>query len=209
MRARIQRVVTRGTFSLDGGTWNVENNVWLVGDDESVLVIDASHDPRPIINAIGYRRVVAIACTHAHDDHVTAAPALGLITGAPILVHPADQPLWKESLPDAALPAGLGAGQRLMVAGTILEVLHTPGHTPGSVCFYLPSMETVFTGDTLFRGGPGATGRSYSDFPTIIASIRDQLLSLPGTTRVHTGHGPDTSVGSESLSLRDWVSRGY
>jgi glyoxylase-like metal-dependent hydrolase (beta-lactamase superfamily II) len=209
MTLRVQKVVTRGTFSLDGGIWDVENNVWLVGDADSVLVIDAAHDPRPIITAIGHRRVVAIACTHAHDDHVTAAPDISLITGGPVLLHPGDHPLWKEALPDAALPGPLGAGQRLTVGRTSVEVLHTPGHTPGSVCFYIPALEMVFTGDTLFRGGPGATGRSYSDFPTIIASIRDHLLTLPGATLAHTGHGPDTSIGSESLSLQEWVRRGY
>ena len=205
----VQRVVTRGQFHLDGGTWDVENNVWLVGDDESVLVIDAAHNARPIVEAIGHRRVVGIACTHAHDDHVTAAPIIALVTGAPVLLHPADQPLWKEAHPDAPLPDTLAGGQRLAVARSIVQVLHTPGHTPGSVSFYVPALETVFTGDTLFRGGPGATGRSYSDFPTIIASIRDQLLALPGPTRVRTGHGPDTSIGAESLSLQDWVARGY
>ncbi|MGI8880183.1 MAG: MBL fold metallo-hydrolase [Jatrophihabitans sp.] len=208
MAVRIEKVVTSGTFSLDGGTWDVDNNVWLIGDDHQVLVIDAAHDARPIVEAIGHRKVIAIACTHGHDDHVSAAPFLSMMTGAPILLHPADHPLWKLAHPDTPLPQGLGAEQRLTVAGTHVQVVHTPGHSPGSVCFYAPSLEAVFSGDTLFRGGPGATGRSFSDFPTIIESIRDRLLTLPGRTAVHTGHGPDTSIGSESLSLQEWIDRG-
>jgi glyoxylase-like metal-dependent hydrolase (beta-lactamase superfamily II) len=87
-------------------------------------------------------------------------------------------------------------------------VLHTPGHTPGAICLYLPSLNTVFTGDTLFAGGPGATGRSYSDFPTIIRSIRDRLLVLPPATEARTGHGQATTIGAEAPHLADWIARG-
>jgi glyoxylase-like metal-dependent hydrolase (beta-lactamase superfamily II) len=83
------------------------------------------------------------------------------------------------------------------VAGTTLRVLHTPGHAPGAVCLYAPDLGCVFTGDTLFHGGPGATGRSYSDRPTLEASIRAKLFALPGETVVHTGHGDDTTIAVE------------
>ena len=75
--------------------------------------------------------------------------------------------------------------------------MHTPGHTPGCCCFYDAGSATVLTGDTLFCGGPGATGRKYSDEPTIVASIRDRLLALPDETVVHTGHGESTTIGAE------------
>jgi glyoxylase-like metal-dependent hydrolase (beta-lactamase superfamily II) len=88
-------------------------------------------------------------------------------------------------------------------------VLHTPGHAPGAVCFWVPDLGVVFSGDTLFAGGPGATGRSYSDFPVILQSIRDRLLTLPSDTVVHPGHGADTTVGAEAPAYDDWVARGH
>ncbi|MEV6110525.1 MBL fold metallo-hydrolase [Streptomyces sp. NPDC051940] len=207
--ARIERLVTSGTFSLDGGTWDVDNNVWLVGDDEEVLVIDAAHDADAIAAAVGDRRVTAIVCTHGHDDHVGAAPALAERTGAPVLIHPDDLVLWKLTHPSREPDGHLADGQRLTVAGTDLTVLHTPGHAPGAVCLYAPDLGTVFTGDTLFAGGPGATGRSYSDFGVIIRSIGDRLLTLPPGTVVRTGHGDSTTIGDEAPHLQEWIDRGH
>ncbi|GAA1800001.1 MBL fold metallo-hydrolase [Planosporangium flavigriseum] len=209
MAARVEHLVTSGTFSLDGGTWDVDNNVWLVGDDDEVVVIDAAHDATAIAAAVGSRRVVAIVCTHAHNDHIDAAPSLAKLTGAPVLLHPADRVLWDMTHPDRAPDGELADGQRLAVAGTELEVRHTPGHAPGAVCLYAPSLGVVFTGDTLFQGGPGATGRSYSDFPTIVESIREQLLGLPAETVVHTGHGESTSIGAEAKDVEAWLARGH
>jgi glyoxylase-like metal-dependent hydrolase (beta-lactamase superfamily II) len=209
MTARIEHLVTSGTFSLDGGTWDVDNNVWLVGDDNEVIVIDAPHDASAIASAVGGRRVVAIACTHAHDDHVRVAPALAEATGAPVLLHPDDRVVWDLTHPDRAPDGELADGQRLAVAGIELEVRHTPGHAPGAVCFYAPDLGVVFTGDTLFQGGPGATGRSYSDFPTIVDSIRKRLLVLPPETVVHTGHGDSTTIGAEAGNVEEWLARGH
>ncbi|HEY4605514.1 MAG TPA: MBL fold metallo-hydrolase, partial [Blastococcus sp.] len=172
MAARIDKVVVSGVFSLDGQDFDVDNNVWLVGDEDEVLVVDAPHDAAPIVEAIGGRRVTAIVLTHGHNDHITAAPALREATGAPIWFHPADRMLWDMTHADAAPDRDLGAGTRFTVAGTTLTALHTPGHSPGSTCLHAPDLTTVFTGDTLFRGGPGATGRSFSDHPTIVNSIR-------------------------------------
>lgn len=206
---RIEKVVTAGTFSLDGGTWEVENNVWIVGDDAEVLVVDAAHDADAIAEAVGGRNVVAVVCTHAHDDHVNAAPMLRRLTGAPVRLHPGDTELWAMTHPDDAPDAPLEDGQEFTVAGTPLRVLHTPGHAPGAVCLYAPELGALFSGDTLFAGGPGATGRSFSDFPTIIASVRDRLLVLPPETVVHTGHGEDTTIGAEAPHLDAWVARGH
>ncbi|GAA3856582.1 MBL fold metallo-hydrolase [Saccharothrix violaceirubra] len=205
--ARIEHLVTSGTFSLDGGTWEVENNVWLVGDDEAVLVIDAAHDAAAIERAVAGRIVVAVVCTHAHDDHVNAAPELADRTGAPVLLHPDDLPLWRMTHPDRLPDRYLADGDVLSIAGTDLTVVHTPGHAPGAVCLHAPALGVVFTGDTLFRGGPGATGRSYSDRPTIIDSIAKRLLTLPPDTTVHTGHGDSTTVGAEAPHLADWVAQ--
>ncbi|GLW05424.1 hydrolase [Microtetraspora sp. NBRC 13810] len=205
----IDHVVTSGTFSLDGGTWEVDNNVWIVGDDQEVVVIDAAHDAPAILDVVAGRRVKAIICTHAHNDHVNAAGALVEATGAPVRLHPADDMLWKMVYPDAPGYAPLADGDAFTVGGIRLEVLHTPGHAPGAVCLHAPELKTVFTGDTLFQGGPGATGRSYSSFDTIIESIRGRLLSLPADTVVRTGHGDSTTIGAEAPHLEEWITRGH
>jgi glyoxylase-like metal-dependent hydrolase (beta-lactamase superfamily II) len=206
--ARIEHTVTSGTFSLDGGSWDVENNVWLVGNDIECLLIDAPHAAEPILELIGERTLTGIVCTHAHDDHITAARRLGERLAVPVYLHPADEPLWRQSYPDFDF-VPLSDGERFSVAGVELTVLHTPGHAPGAVCLYAPALGTVFTGDTLFAGGPGATGRSYSDFGTIIASIRDRLLVLPAETTVRTGHGESTTIGAEAPQLDEWIARGH
>ena len=208
MTARVEHLVTSGTFNLDGQTFDVDNNVWLLGDDDEVLVIDAPHDPDAIAAAVGNRSVVAIACTHAHDDHVRSAPELAERLGTKVLLHPDDRVLWDMTHPHAEPDAPLRNGMVLEVAGSHVQVLHTPGHAPGAVCFWVPDLGAVVSGDTLFAGGPGATGRSYSDFPTILESIRTRLLTLPPETVVHPGHGSDTTVAAEAPSYDEWVRRG-
>lgn len=199
---RIQRVVTSGTFELDGGSWDVDNNVWLIGDDREVAVVDPAHDAAPILDAVAGRTVVGIWCTHAHNDHITAAGDVREATGAPVFLHPEDRVLWDMThdwQPDEAL----ADGDELTVAGTSVRVMHTPGHAPGAVCFFVPTLGAVLTGDTLFQGGPGATGRSYSDKPTLVASIRQKLFTLPGDTVVLTGHGDSTTLAAEEVGLED------
>jgi glyoxylase-like metal-dependent hydrolase (beta-lactamase superfamily II) len=201
--ARIDHRVIAGTFTLDGETHQVDNNLWVLGDDAECVVIDAPHDVDAIMSAVGDRRVKAILCTHAHDDHVRVAPALRERVSAPILLHPDDQPLWELTHPHELWDADLSDGQQIEVAGTTVQVLHTPGHAPGGVCFSVPDLGCVFTGDTLFSGGPGATGRSFSDHEVLVGSIRDKLFALPDETVVHTGHGEDTTVGEEKAHVPD------
>jgi glyoxylase-like metal-dependent hydrolase (beta-lactamase superfamily II) len=201
MGLRVEQTVTSGTFSLDGETHEVDNNVWVLGDDEECLVVDPAHDLDAVAFLVGARNVTAVVCTHAHDDHCRHAPAAGARFGAPVLLHPADEPVWRLTHGDLRWDADLADGDVLTVAGEEVHVLHTPGHSPGSVCLHVPSLGTVLTGDTLFQGGPGATGRSFSDRDTIEASVRSRLFALPDDTVVRTGHGPDTTVGAEAEAL--------
>ncbi|MDR6636498.1 MBL fold metallo-hydrolase [Paenarthrobacter nitroguajacolicus] len=205
----IDRVVTSGTFSLDGGTWDVDNNVWIIGDADECIVIDPAHDPAAIVEAVNGRTVKAILLTHGHDDHIRYAGEFRELTKAPVSLHKDDWMLWHDVFPGTDPDNAIADGDTFTVAGATLEAIHTPGHSPGSVSFHLPSEGTLFSGDTLFQGGPGATGRSYSDFPTIIESIRTRLLSLPGDTVVRTGHGDATTIGSESPHLDEWIARGH
>jgi glyoxylase-like metal-dependent hydrolase (beta-lactamase superfamily II) len=195
--ARIERVVVSGVFSLDGDDFDVDNNVWLVGDDDEVLIIDAPHRADPIVQAIDGRRVTAIVLTHGHNDHITAAVDLRRATGAPIWFNPADLMLWRDVHPDALPDRPVGHCTGFDVAGTQLVSVHTPGHSPGSTSLYAPELGTVFTGDTLFCGGAGATGRSHSDRATLLGSIRSRLMTLPADTVVRTGHGADTTIAAE------------
>jgi glyoxylase-like metal-dependent hydrolase (beta-lactamase superfamily II) len=207
--ARVDHAVTSGTFSLDGQTFDVDNNVWVIGDDRECVVLDAPHDVAAILALVGDRQVRAILATHAHDDHVRVAPELAEATGAPVLLHAADRVLWDMVHPHLPPNGELHDGQSIEVGGTTLRVLHTPGHSPGACSFHAPDLGAVFTGDTLFAGGPGATGRSYSDFDTIVRSIRTRLLTLPAETVVHTGHGDDTTIGTEAPHLQEWLARGH
>ena len=200
----IDRVVTSGIFSLDGADFDVENNVWVVGDDRQVVVIDAAHDHRPIVERVGDRRCLAIIATHAHNDHINAADELAAALDAPVWLHPADRMLWDVVHPDRAPDAPLTDGQVVEVGDVALTVLATPGHSPGGVCLHDAAEAVVFSGDTLFRGGPGATGRSFSDYGTIIDSIRNRLLVLDRATRVLTGHGDETTIGAEAPHLAEW-----
>ena len=223
-KARIDNVVTSGTFSLDGQDFDVDNNVWLIGDDDEVIVVDAAHDAAAIRAAVGDRRLLGVISTHGHNDHINAA--LDVVLGparnaakdpaavgqtaehAPIYLHPDDRMLWDVVHPDV-VPEPIADGQTFTVAGLTLSVLHTPGHSPGAVCLHVPELGALLSGDTLFCGGPGATGRSFSSFPVILDSIRTRLLDLPPETVVLTGHGDSTTIGAEAADYDAWVARGH
>lgn len=201
MSVTIENLVTSGTFSLDGGTWDVDNNVWIVGNEDECVIIDSPHDAAAIIGAVRGRKVLALLLTHAHNDHIGAAREVADAVGAPIHLNPEDQVLWEQVYPGTTPDRTIDDGDEFNVAGATLKAIHTPGHSPGSTCFHLEQEGTVFTGDTLFNGGPGATGRSYSDYPSILASIRERLLTLPAETVVRTGHGDNTTIGAERETL--------
>mgnify|MGYP001940777827 CR=1 FL=1 len=205
---KIENVVTSGLFKLDGGEWEVDNNVWIVGDDSEVYIIDAAHDAETIAAAVGGRKVKGIIATHGHNDHVDAAPLLSKLVDAPVYLHPGDDMLWYDANPEEKF-LELEDGAVFSVAGTDMHVMSTPGHSPGSIVLYLPEAGELFSGDTLFQGGPGATGRSFSSFDTIIESLQKSVLDLPPETVVRTGHGDATTVGEEAPHLEEWIRRGY
>jgi glyoxylase-like metal-dependent hydrolase (beta-lactamase superfamily II) len=194
-------VVTHGIFSIDGEDFAVDNNIWIVGNEDECLVIDAAHDAQPILAGIAGRAVTAIVCTHGHNDHINVAAELADATRAPIAIHPADRMLWDVVNPNRAPDELISDGERFTAGGVELVALHTPGHSPGGVSLYDEANDRVFSGDTLFNGGPGATGRSFSDYDTIVASIRTRLFTLPRDTVVHTGHGADTTIKAEQAHL--------
>jgi glyoxylase-like metal-dependent hydrolase (beta-lactamase superfamily II) len=204
-----QLVVTSGTFSIDGEDFAVDNNIWIVGNDEECLIVDAAHEAGPIVDAVGDRRVVALVCTHGHNDHINAAVDVADALSAPIALHPSDLMLWENVHPDRAPDLLIDDGTKFDVAGTTLVALHTPGHSPGGISLHDDEGHAVYGGDTLFKGGPGATGRSFSDFSTIIESIRTKLLTLPRDTVVYTGHGDTTTIGDEAPDLDSWIARGH
>ena len=206
MAPRIDRVVTSGTFSIDGEDFAVDNNIWLVGDDHEVLIIDAAHEAQPIVDAVDGRRVVAVLCTHGHNDHINVAVEVADAVGAPIWLHPSDTMLWEVVNPQRPYDAPLSDGQQIAVGGTRWKVIHTPGHSPGGCCLHSQADRVLFSGDTLFNGGPGATGRSFSSRDTILLSIHDRLLPMPDETVVHTGHGDDTTIGAEAPGIIEAVN---
>jgi glyoxylase-like metal-dependent hydrolase (beta-lactamase superfamily II) len=214
----------------------LETNCWIVSAGGEALVVDPGDQPERVLAATEGLHVTAILLTHAHFDHVLAVPALVDAWQVPVLAHPAEAPVWPHELATvrrdghwdagtattellAADPARLAPPDRLWdgaftpvdegelpIGPRTARVLHTPGHTPGGLSLLLDGH--LLTGDTLFPGGPGLTGPPLSDFPTIIDSVRTRLR-LPGGTRVHPGHGPDTTVAAERPHLADWIARGW
>lgn len=206
MTLRIDHATTSGTFSLDGETHEVENNVWVLGDDENCVVIDAPHDIETVKRLVGDRECMAILLTHAHDDHVRYAPELSEALDAPMLLNPADGEVWQLTHGDLPWDDDIEDGDEFTLGGSDIVAIATPGHSPGSTCFYVADLEVLLSGDTLFEGGPGATGRSFSSRETIEESIRTKLFALPPETEVLTGHGSRTTIGAEKENATgDWL----
>lgn len=188
----------------------LENNVYVLGSATEVIMIDAGHDAQEISRAIGDRQLTSILLTHGHFDHINAAADVtAMFPSATVYLHPDDEWLWHTQHPSWQLDAYISDQQEFPVGDTFVRALHTPGHTPGSVSFYAPQLQVLFSGDTLFPGGPGATRWEYSDFEQIITSIEHTLFTLPAETRIFPGHGPETTIYSEQPQLEVWKRRGW
>ena len=181
----------------------IDNNAYLVRDDATGrgIVIDAAAEPESIASLAQGTEIDQILTTHGHWDHHQAIPEIANTLGIRAGLHPADAAVTDKSF-DFEITQG-----PIVIGETVATVVHTPGHTPGSVCIKLDGM--VFTGDTLFPGGPGATRFEHSDFATIIDSIAEELFTLDDGTVVLPGHGAPTTIGVERPQLPEWIARGW
>ena len=189
-------------------------NCYIVGDDATreAIVIDPGGDAEILAAALRDKdlRVTAIVATHAHFDHLLAAEALRGLTGAPFYMHDADKPLldWYEESGRMFLGVDLGAppaidtsaaeGDLLKAGGLELQVVHTPGHSPGSITLTTP--EAIFSGDTLFAGSIGRSDLPGGDTRALLGVIRAKLFAFDGNTTVYPGHGPSTTIGAEKAT---------
>ena len=183
-------------------------NTWLVGDDEEVIVIDPGSDAAGVLGAVGDREVLAVICTHGHATHVAAALDVAERDEAPVALHPRDRNLWREAHPDEPADIEMEDGGVFEVADVQLEVIHAPGHSPGSVCLYCEDLGAVFTGHVLLAEGPAAQDGESPDFAGQVNAIGESLLTLPPETRVLPGHGPETTIGAAGKNFDSWVAAG-
>jgi glyoxylase-like metal-dependent hydrolase (beta-lactamase superfamily II) len=183
-------------------------NTWIIGDDEEVIVVDPGRDAEPVLAAVGDREVIAVICTHGHPGHAAAAVEVAARDEAPVAVHPKDRVYWREAHPDDDPDIDMEEGGVFEVADVALEVIHAPGHTPGSVCLYSEDLRAVFVGDVLSAAGPVPHDNDFPDFARQLSSIGEQVLTLPGQTRVLTGHGDELTVTAAEKRFDSWVTAG-
>jgi glyoxylase-like metal-dependent hydrolase (beta-lactamase superfamily II) len=185
-----------------------DSTAWIVGDDEEVIVIDPGDDAGGVLEAVGDREILAVICTHGHASHIAAAVEVAERDEAPVALHPADRQLWRTVHPDGDADIEVGDGGRFDVSDVQLEVLHTAGHTRGSVSLYCADLEVVFTGDALLASGPAPHEGEQPDFPGQLTAIGERLLGLPSATRVLPGHGEETTISAAAKRFDGWVTAG-
>jgi len=185
-----------------------EANAWLIGDDEEVIVIDPGEDAGSVLEQVGDREILAVICTHGHASHVAAAVEVAERDEAQVALHRADRLLWRTVHDGGDPEIEMADGGRFDVADVQLEVIHTAGHTPGSVSLYCEDLEVVFTGDALAASGPVPHEGRFPDFPGQLTAIGERLLDLPLPTRVLPGHGEETTIGDAAKRFDGWVSAG-
>ena len=179
---------------------SLDNNVYVISSNRVALIIDGANDADRILAEVAGVKVKAILQTHGHPDHVQALTKLKAELDVPIYAHARDARMLPVNSED------LGEGDAIRIGDATVRVLHTPGHTPGSLCFI--SEPFLFSGDTLFPGGPGATDGDPKRFAQIMTAL-GRLFTLPDETRVCPGHGLDTFIGRERAYLPTWRARGW
>lgn len=224
--ARIEQVMSKGKCTLDDIEYEIESNTYIVGDDESVIVIDPAHDSDAILKAVGDREVMAVICTDGNDAHLNAVLEVSAAGEddeeywAPIALHRSDRILWRDyftrlakaeddeddakALRSLEPDIWLEDGGTFDIADVQLEIQHTPGHTPGSVVIHCEQLGVLFTGDTLHRGRPGSIGGVFNDLRKQLNSIGSLLTPLPKDTRVLPGQGEESTVGDEDSRWESW-----
>lgn len=183
-------------------------NAWVIGDDGEVIVVDPGTDARAVFDAVGDREILAVICTHGHAGHVAAALAVAERDEAPVALHPKDRLFWREVHGDQLPEIEMEEGGAFEVADVTLDVLHTPGHSPGSVSIYCEDLGVVFSGDALSANGPCPHDGEFPDFAGQLSSIGAELLTLPGETRVLPGHGEESTIAMAEKRFDSWVTAG-
>jgi glyoxylase-like metal-dependent hydrolase (beta-lactamase superfamily II) len=213
VEARVERVWSPQVDNQDAATAEAdghalgEANAWVVGDDEEVIVIDPGEDAGSVLELVGDREILAVICTHGHARHIAAAAEVADRDEAPVALHRSDRLFWRsvhEELPEIEM----ADGGLFDVADVQLEVIHTGGHTPGSVSLYCADLGVVFTGDTLTANGPVPHEGLFADFPGQLNAIGERLLDLPPQTRVLPGHGEESTIGDAAKRFDGWVAGG-
>lgn len=202
MEARIEQVTSPGS---DGAP---DGNTWIVGDDEEVIVVNPGTDASAVLTAVGEREILAVICTHGHASHVTAAVEVAARDEAAVALHPRDLLQWRTARAGDDPEIEMEDGGIFEVADVSLEVIHTPGHTPGSICLYSEELEAVFSGDCLLARGPAPHQDEFPDFPAQLSAIGEHVLTLAPATRVLPGHGDEITVAVALKRFDSWVTAG-
>ena len=183
-------------------------NAWVIGDDEEVIVVDPGADARAVLDAVGEREILAVICTHGHAAHAGAALEVAERDESPVALHPRDRLIWREVHGDTRPEIDMEDGGSFDVADVTLDVLHTPGHSPGSVSIYCEDLGVVFSGDALCAKGPCPHDGTFPDFAGQLSAIGAELLTLPAPTRVLPGHGEESTVAAAEKRFDSWVTAG-
>jgi glyoxylase-like metal-dependent hydrolase (beta-lactamase superfamily II) len=183
-------------------------NTWLVGNADEVIVVDPGRDAQAVLTTASDREILAVICTHGHPEHVAAALEVAARDEAPVALHRMDMLAWREEHPGAEPDIQMEEAGIFEVADAALEVLHTPGHTPGSISLYCEELAVVFSGDALLADGPAPHAGEYPDFPGQLNAIGQELLTLPPQVRVLPGHGEEITVETAGKRFDSWVTSG-
>ncbi len=183
-------------------------NTWIIGDDDEVIVIDPGETAGAVLPVIGEREVLAVICTHGHARHVAAAFDVAERDEAPVALHDADRLAWREAHPGKEPDIRMENGGVFEVADVALEVIHAPGHSPGSIGLYCEELGVLFSGDVVSASGPVPHDGGFEDFPRQVSSIGASVLTLDGDTRILAGHGEETTVATAERRFDSWVTAG-